>query len=77
MVGGIISFLIKGIHPHDVSSILDSEGIAIRGGNHCTMPLMNMLGINGTSRASFYLYNTKEEIDALAKGIKKAVKIFS
>ena len=75
--GGIISFLIKGIHPHDVSSILDSEGIAIRGGNHCTMPLMNMLGINGTSRASFYLYNTKEEIDALAKGIKKAVKIFS
>ncbi len=68
----IISFNIKGIHPHDVAHILDEEmGIAIRTGHHCAQPLMRKLGVSGTCRASFYLYNTKEEVDVLIEGLKK------
>lgn len=74
--GGVISFEIKGIHPHDVASILDTEGIAIRSGHHCAQPLMNRLGVHATSRASFYLYNTKEEIDKLILGLEKVKKTF-
>ncbi len=65
----------KGLHPHDISSILDQEGIAVRGGHHCAMPLMSLLGIQGSTRASFYIYNTKEEIDALMRALLKARKI--
>lgn len=72
----IVSFEVEGIHPHDVSSIVDQEGIAVRGGNHCAQPLMGVLGVTGTVRASFYLYNTKEDVDALCEGIKKAQKVF-
>ena len=75
--GGVVSFNIDNIHPHDLSTILDHEGIAIRGGHHCAMLLMDILGVTGSSRASFYIYNTKEEIDKLAEGIKKAKKLFS
>ncbi|MBI3033133.1 cysteine desulfurase [Candidatus Woesearchaeota archaeon] len=74
--GGIVSFNLDNIHPHDVATILDTEGIAIRAGNHCAMPLMKVLGIQGTSRASFYVYNTFEEIDKLVAGLQKASKIF-
>ncbi|MFN3605452.1 MAG: cysteine desulfurase [Leptonema sp. (in: bacteria)] len=74
--GGIISFLIKGVHPHDIGTILDSEGIAIRAGHHCCEPLMKKLRIPGTARASFYLYNGYEDIDALVKGIEKVIEIF-
>ena len=72
---GVISFNMKGVHPHDVSSILDTEGIAVRGGHHCAMPLMRLLGIQGSARASFYLYNTKGEVDALIKALDKVRRV--
>ena len=72
----VISFNIKGVHPHDVASILDSQGVCVRSGNHCAQPLMRYLGIDSTCRASFYLYNTKEDVDRLVEAIKKAYKMF-
>ena len=72
----VISFNINGIHPHDVASILDTEGVCIRSGNHCAQPLMRYLGIDSTCRASIYFYNTKEDIDALINGIEKAYNMF-
>ena len=74
--GAVVSFNIKGVHAHDVSQILDSEGIAIRAGHHCCMPLMSVLGVPATARASFYLYNIKEEIDKLVTALHKVKKIF-
>ena len=74
---GVISFSIKGIHPHDVAQILDEEGIAIRSGFHCAMPLHQKLKLPATCRASFYIYNTKEEIDKLIIGIYKSIKTFN
>jgi cysteine desulfurase/selenocysteine lyase len=71
----VLSFLIEGTHPHDVGTLLDQQGIAVRTGHHCTMPLMDQFGIPGTVRASFTFYNTLEEVDALFKAIEK-VKIF-
>ncbi len=75
--GGVVSFVTDGIHPHDVAQILDYEGIAIRAGHHCAMPLHDILHIPASSRASFYLYNTREEVDALVDGIYKVKKIFN
>ena len=72
----VISFNIKGVHPHDVASILDSEGVCVRSGNHCAQPLMRFLGIDSTCRASFYFYNTKEDVDRLVKGLDKAYNMF-
>ena len=72
----VISFNIKGVHPHDVASILDSEGVCVRSGNHCAQPLMRFLGIDSTCRASFYIYNTKEDIDKLVKALDKAYGMF-
>jgi cysteine desulfurase/selenocysteine lyase len=74
--GGVVSFVTDGIHPHDVAQILDHEGIAIRAGHHCAMPLHDILHIPASSRASFYLYNTREEVDALVNGIYQVKKIF-
>jgi cysteine desulfurase/selenocysteine lyase len=74
---GIVSFEVEGIHPHDVAQILDSDGIAVRAGHHCNQPLMAKLGVSATSRASFYLYTVREEIDRLVTGIEKARKVFS
>ncbi len=74
--GGVIAFTLEGIHPHDVAQILDSEGIAIRAGHHCAMPLHELLGIQASSRASFYLYNSPAEIDALVDAIDKVKKVF-
>lgn len=74
--GGVISFNLGDIHSHDLASVLDQEGIAIRSGHHCAMPLMSKLGITNTSRASFYLYNTEAEIDALVDALNKARGIF-
>ena len=68
---GIVSFNLEGIHPHDVAQILDWEGVAIRGGHHCTQPLMQRLGVAATNRASFYLYTIPEEIDRLVDGLHK------
>ncbi|MBI2136439.1 cysteine desulfurase [Candidatus Woesearchaeota archaeon] len=74
---GIISFNIDGIHAHDVASIFDQHGIAIRGGHHCAMPLMSLLNVAGTARISFYLYNKKEEVDKVVDAIKSVKKIFA
>jgi cysteine desulfurase/selenocysteine lyase len=73
---GILSFVVDGVHPHDVGTILDHEGVAIRAGHHCAMPLMDRLGLPATARASFGLYNTPAEVDLLAAGIRKARKVF-
>ena len=72
----VISFNIKGVHPHDVASILDSEGVCVRSGNHCAQPLMRFLGIDSTCRASFYFYNTKEDVDRLVHALNKAYNMF-
>jgi len=74
---GILSFVVAGVHPHDVGTILDNQGIAIRAGHHCAQPAMEALGLMATSRASLGLYNTREDIDALVDGLKKVREIFS
>lgn len=74
---GVLSFVIDGVHPHDVGTILDQEGIAIRTGHHCAQPIMQRFGIPATARASFAFYNTKEEVDALADGIRKVGEVFA
>lgn len=73
---GILSFVVEGIHPHDLGTILDTEGVAIRAGHHCAMPLMTRFGIPGTARASLALYNTQDDITALVAGLHKAQKLF-
>lgn len=75
--GGVMSFSMEGIHPHDVAALLDRDGIAVRAGHHCAMPLHQKLCLPATSRASFYLYNTLEEIDALVAGLQKVQKMFA
>ena len=72
---GIITFNVKDVHPHDVSTILDSEGVAIRAGHHCAQPLHRYLGVNATCRASFYLYNSTNDVDRLIEGLKKVRKV--
>jgi cysteine desulfurase/selenocysteine lyase len=74
--GGVISFTLENIHPHDVAQILDSEGIAVRAGHHCAMPLHDRFHIPATTRASFYLYNTTSEVDHLVKAIEKVKQVF-
>jgi cysteine desulfurase/selenocysteine lyase len=74
--GGVAAFTLDGIHPHDVAQILDKDGIAVRAGHHCAQPLHEKFGIPATSRASFYLYSTKEEVDLLVNGIYKVKEIF-
>lgn len=72
----VISFNIKGVHPHDVASILDSENVCVRSGNHCAQPLLRRMGIDSTCRASFYIYNTKEDVDKLVIALNKAYNMF-
>ena len=74
---GVLSFLLGSIHPHDIGTILDQEGIAIRAGHHCAQPIMQRFGIAATARASFGLYNTKEEVDALVNGIQNVREVFA
>lgn len=74
--GGIAAFTFEGVHPHDVAQVLDRDGIAVRAGHHCAQPLHEKFGIPATSRASFYLYNTKEEVDLLVNGIYKVKELF-
>jgi cysteine desulfurase/selenocysteine lyase len=73
---GVLSFTMEGIHPHDIGTVLDREGIAIRAGHHCAMPVMQRFGVPATARASLAFYNTEEEIDALVAGIRKVKKVF-
>jgi cysteine desulfurase / selenocysteine lyase len=75
--GGVISFTMNGVHAHDIATLLDRQGIAVRAGHHCAEPLMGRLGVTSTARASFALYTTAEEIDALAKGLQRIRQIFA
>ncbi|MEK6901311.1 MAG: aminotransferase class V-fold PLP-dependent enzyme, partial [Nanoarchaeota archaeon] len=74
--GPVISFTVEGIHPHDVSELLDKENIAVRGGHHCAMPLMKKLGLPGTVRISLYIYNSIEDIDALIQALRNVQRKF-
>ena len=73
---GIVSFGIEGVHPHDIGTILDEEGVAIRAGHHCAQPLMAYLGVDATARASFGVYNDSDDVTALVKGIERVTRIF-
>ena len=77
LISGVISLNFADVHAHDLASILDTEGICIRAGHHCTMPLMEKMGWSATARASFYVYNTAADVDALCAGIEKAARIFA
>ena len=74
---GLVSFSVEGVHPHDTATILDEYGIAIRSGHHCAQPLHERLGLESSSRASFYLYNTEEEVERLADGVRKVKGAFA
>ncbi|MFZ1018896.1 MAG: SufS family cysteine desulfurase [Candidatus Cybelea sp.] len=76
-ISGVISFNFADVHAHDLASILDTEGVCVRAGHHCTMPLMEKMGWNATARASFYLYNTEADVDVLCEGIEKAARVFA
>ncbi len=73
---GVLSFVLDGVHPHDIGTVLDREGIAVRTGHHCAQPVMEFYGIPATARASFGLYNTREEVDALVSGIHEVIRMF-
>ena len=74
--GGILSFSTAEVHPHDIGTILDRMGIAVRTGHHCAMPLVRSLGVAATVRASFYVYNTESEVDRLIEGTVEAIRYF-
>ena len=74
--GGVAAFTLKGIHPHDIAELVDKDGIAVRAGHHCAMPLHHKLKVPATARASFYLYNTTDEVDLLVKSLHKVKKVF-
>ncbi len=73
---GVVSFSVDGIHPHDVAALLDEESVAVRAGHHCNQPLMDRLGVVATTRASFYLYNTLEDVDCLTDALVRARTVF-
>jgi cysteine desulfurase/selenocysteine lyase len=75
--GPIISFEMKGAHPHDVATIIDRSGVAVRAGTHCVMPLLSRFGLTATCRASFAMYNTRDEVDSLAQALVKAQELLS
>jgi cysteine desulfurase/selenocysteine lyase len=72
----VLSFVVEGVHPHDVGAVLDDDGIAVRAGHHCAQPLMRHFGVPATIRASFAFYNTPDEIDALAHGLARVREVF-
>jgi cysteine desulfurase/selenocysteine lyase len=74
--GGVVSFTVDGVHPHDVGQVLDQYGIAVRTGHHCAWPLMRKLNLVGTTRASLYLYNSKSDVDSLLESIEKVKSYF-
>ena len=73
----VLSFAVDGVHPHDVGTLLNDEGIAVRTGHHCAQPVMQRFGVPATSRASFAFYNTMEEVDELIAGIRRVQKMFA
>jgi cysteine desulfurase / selenocysteine lyase len=74
--GGVVAFTLAGVHPHDVATVLDAEGVCVRAGHHCAMPLHDLLGVPASARASFHCYSLPEEIDALVTGLRRARSIF-
>jgi cysteine desulfurase/selenocysteine lyase len=74
--GGAVSFWFKDIHPHDLAQVLDTDGVCIRAGHHCAQPLMRILGVPATARASFYVYNSEDEVDALIASLQRAEAFF-
>jgi cysteine desulfurase / selenocysteine lyase len=72
----VVSFTMEGVHPHDIGTVLDSEGVAIRTGHHCAMPLMEFYGLAATARASFAVYNRTEDIDRLVAGLQRVRELF-
>ena len=72
----MLSFVIEGIHPHDIGTVLDRHGVAVRAGHHCAQPLMKRLGVPATARASFALYNTEADVDALVRGVNAVREVF-
>jgi cysteine desulfurase/selenocysteine lyase len=74
--GGVVSLTLDGVHAHDLATILDDEGVAIRAGHHCAKPLMKRMGVAATARASFYVYSDESDIDALIKGLRRAGELF-
>ena len=75
--GAVVSFELESVHPHDLAQILDEHHIAVRAGHHCAQPIMKKLNVPSTLRASFYIYNTSEDIDQLVDGLNSAIKFFS
>jgi cysteine desulfurase/selenocysteine lyase len=73
---GVLSFVVEGLHAHDVGTLLDEQGIAVRTGHHCTQPLMARLGVEATARASFAVYNTEAEVDRFVQGLDKVLRLF-
>ena len=74
---GVLSFVIDGLHPHDIGTVLDMQGVAVRTGHHCAEPLMRRFGVAATTRASFAAYNSMEDVDRLVAGINKAIRLFA
>ena len=74
--GGVVSFTVGDIHPHDLATILDQEGVCVRAGHHCAQPLMRRLHVPATARASFYIYNDERDVEALVAGVEKAKEVF-
>jgi cysteine desulfurase/selenocysteine lyase len=72
----VLSFVLDGIHPHEVGAVLDDEGVAIRAGHHCAQPLMHRFGVSGTARASFAFYNTLDEVEVLIRGLRRVREVF-
>ena len=73
---GVVSFTLGEVHAHDIAAILDGDNVAVRAGHHCNQPLMDLIGVNATARASFYVYNTTEDVDQLVAALHKVNKIF-
>ena len=73
---GVLSFVMEGVHPHDIGTILDQEGVAVRTGHHCAQPVMERFGVPATARASLALYNTRDDVDALVRGLHKVREVF-
>ncbi|MDM7922576.1 MAG: aminotransferase class V-fold PLP-dependent enzyme, partial [Pyrinomonadaceae bacterium] len=73
----VLSFTIEGVHPHDIGTILDQDGIAVRAGHHCAQPVMQFFDVPATARASFAFYNTREEVDKLAEAVQKVIEVFA
>jgi len=73
----VLSFAIEGVHPHDVATVLDREGVAVRAGHHCAQPLMERFGVPATVRASFGVYNTRADVDALVAGLRAVLEVFA